>query len=204
MRGLAVIIGICFLLTGSVGYNAEAVKVKRIVLPQTTPFSYITQEKWDEFLEYVAGGGKWVFVNFYHDKDHQQHRTAFEGDKIISTCKVSGAMKVGGKEIDKLVTDINPKQPHNHLGMFKIINRDADYYSREHNCPMRYSLFYYAKHALHATASGCYRQLGSPASHGCTRQTLKDAKELFTWAGKDEVRVLICREKSFGNVIIEE
>lgn len=178
-------------------------KIKRVIIPATSPFSYITQEKWDEFLEYVASGGKWVFVNFYHDETTYQHRTAFIGDKIISTCKVSGALATKSGEIDALA-DKNPGKIHNHIGLFKVYYRNSNHYSRQYNCSMRYSLFYHSGHALHATSSNYYRLLGSPASHGCTRQTLKDAKELFTWAGKDEIRVLCCREKTFGQIVVED
>lgn len=44
---------------------------------------------------------------------------------------------------------------------------------------MRYSLRYHGGHYIHATTRNYYSALGQPASHGCNRLTLEDARALY-------------------------
>ncbi len=89
---------------------------------------------------------------------------------VISTAE-GGYNVIGGK--------IHPKKPHNHLGRFSIYKKDKDHYSGLYDCPMPYSMFFHGGHAIHATSLEFYSLLGIPASHGCVRTHLDDAKWLF-------------------------
>lgn len=52
------------------------------------------------------------------------------------------------------------------------------HYSRKYdNAPMPYSIFYHGGYAIHAT--GEVERLGSPASHGCVRLELQNARWLY-------------------------
>ncbi|NJM35232.1 MAG: L,D-transpeptidase [Rhodomicrobium sp.] len=60
------------------------------------------------------------------------------------------------------------------------------------DAPMPYSIFYRGGYAIHGTSS--IRRLGSPASHGCIRLHMANARELFDlvgYYGKDETRIVI-------------
>ena len=52
------------------------------------------------------------------------------------------------------------------------------HYSRKYdNAPMPYSIFFHGGYAIHAT--GEVERLGSPASHGCVRLELQNARWLY-------------------------
>lgn len=52
------------------------------------------------------------------------------------------------------------------------------HYSKKYdNAPMPYSIFYHGGYAIHAT--GDIERLGNPASHGCIRLELKNARWLY-------------------------
>lgn len=52
------------------------------------------------------------------------------------------------------------------------------HYSRKYdNAPMPYSIFFHGGYAIHAT--GEVERLGNPASHGCVRLELRNARWLY-------------------------
>ena len=52
------------------------------------------------------------------------------------------------------------------------------HYSKKYdNAPMPWSIFFHGGYAIHAT--GAVERLGSPASHGCVRLELKNARWLY-------------------------
>ncbi len=60
------------------------------------------------------------------------------------------------------------------------------------NAPMPYSIFYRGGYAIHGTDA--VNRLGSPASHGCVRLHISNARELFQmvqYFGKEETRIVI-------------
>jgi lipoprotein-anchoring transpeptidase ErfK/SrfK len=60
------------------------------------------------------------------------------------------------------------------------------------NAPMPYSIFYRGGYAIHGT--NAVRRLGSPASHGCIRLHISNARELFYLVqdfGKQRTRIVI-------------
>lgn len=64
--------------------------------------------------------------------------------------------------------------------------------SRYNDAPMPYSIFYRGGYAIHGTDA--IHRLGSPASHGCVRLHMSNARELFQmvkYFGKDETRIVI-------------
>jgi lipoprotein-anchoring transpeptidase ErfK/SrfK len=63
-------------------------------------------------------------------------------------------------------------------GQFKPYVLKKLHYSRKYdNAPMPYSIFYHGGYAIHAT--GEVERLGSPASHGCVRLELQNARWLY-------------------------
>lgn len=63
-------------------------------------------------------------------------------------------------------------------GQFKPYVLRKLHYSRKYdNAPMPYSIFYHGGYAIHAT--GEVERLGSPASHGCVRLELQNARWLY-------------------------
>ncbi|MDJ0930857.1 L,D-transpeptidase [Breoghania sp.] len=60
------------------------------------------------------------------------------------------------------------------------------------NAPMPYSVFFHRGWAIHGTDA--IRRLGRPASHGCVRLALKNAKKLYKLVrkyGMDDVQIVI-------------
>ncbi|MGB0084569.1 MAG: L,D-transpeptidase [Rhodomicrobiaceae bacterium] len=60
------------------------------------------------------------------------------------------------------------------------------------NAPMPYSIFFNGGYAIHGTYA--IRRLGSPASHGCIRLHIANARELFEIVssyGRDGTRIVI-------------
>jgi len=136
----------------------------------------ISSDLWSSFLQDVEKGQKWIWVHYGHKSGQTQHFVAYVGTSVIRTEPVSGA-----------VTDVfcpswqHPDQPHNHFGLFRIFKKNIDYFSKEHKCPMPYSMFYNNGHALHACLPRDICRLGRPASHGCTRENPETAKEMYKW-----------------------
>jgi lipoprotein-anchoring transpeptidase ErfK/SrfK len=70
-------------------------------------------------------------------------------------------------------------EPHDHAGIFKVIQKSPLYRSKEFDVDMRWAMRYLSGHFIHATSKRLYRYLGRPASHGCNRLTLFDAQQLY-------------------------
>lgn len=69
-------------------------------------------------------------------------------------------------------------------------HRSRKYY----NSPMPYSIFYRGGYAIHGT--NAVKRLGRPASHGCVRLHISNARELFHLVkdfGKRRTRIVIHR-----------
>ncbi|HEY3298101.1 MAG TPA: L,D-transpeptidase, partial [Armatimonadota bacterium] len=73
----------------------------------------------------------------------------------------------------------HPSVPHDHAGVFKVLDKKLDHYSKLYEVHMRWSMHYLSGHFIHATYPNLYRKLGRPASHGCNRLTRSDAEELY-------------------------
>jgi lipoprotein-anchoring transpeptidase ErfK/SrfK len=66
------------------------------------------------------------------------------------------------------------------------------YSSKFDDAPMPYSIFYRGGYAIHGTYA--INRLGSPASHGCVRLHISNARELFSIVrefGPDQTRIVI-------------
>ena len=71
--------------------------------------------------------------------------------------------------------EYNGNITHNHTGGFIIDSKDIN-----HNAgKMPFSLHYWSGHYIHATEPRFEKLLGTPASQGCVRLRLADAKWLF-------------------------
>lgn len=73
----------------------------------------------------------------------------------------------------------HPAIPHDHAGVFKVLDKSRDHFSRLFKVPMPWAMRYYGGHFIHATSPNFYPDLGRAASHGCNRLTIPDAKALF-------------------------
>jgi hypothetical protein len=64
-------------------------------------------------------------------------------------------------------------------GVFNVQRMDADHLSDEYDqAPMPYAIFFYRGLAIHGTYE---RGLGRPASHGCVRLAIDNARDLYSW-----------------------
>jgi lipoprotein-anchoring transpeptidase ErfK/SrfK len=73
----------------------------------------------------------------------------------------------------------HPSRPHDHAGVFKVIGKSRDHYSKLFRVHMYWALRYHNGHFIHATSRNLYDDLGRPSSHGCNRLTRYDACELY-------------------------
>jgi hypothetical protein len=89
---------------------------------------------------------------------------------FLTTAAVGYRWMPPGRHINK---------PHNHAGVFKILGKERNHWSRLFDVNMRWAMRYHGGHFIHATSRNLYDDLGEPASHGCNRLTRADAKELF-------------------------
>lgn len=69
--------------------------------------------------------------------------------------------------------------PHDHAGVFRVLEKIPNYWSRLYQVSMPYAMRYAGGHFIHATSEDQYGWLGQPASSGCNRLTLADARELY-------------------------
>jgi lipoprotein-anchoring transpeptidase ErfK/SrfK len=75
--------------------------------------------------------------------------------------------------------DRHLKKPHDHAGVFKVLEKRRTHWSRLYQVQMPWSMRYHVGHYIHATSPNLYPLLGRPASHGCNRLTREDARELY-------------------------
>ena len=99
----------------------------------------------------------------------------FQDDKLVRMHIISTAMP--GYTTPRMA----PGMVRGGLRMGQVFYKDAHAWSRRYKCPMPYwmAVTSTGSHGIHATVPRAYRRLGRPASHGCIRQHLHDARILF-------------------------
>lgn len=102
---------------------------------------------------------------------------AYIGGKMLKEFKVSTA--ASGKTYGPGEKPLDSEETHNHSGVFKIKRKEIHHVSGIYGSPMPYALHYFEGHWIHATEPKFERLLGKPASHGCVRLQLENAKWLF-------------------------
>lgn len=70
-------------------------------------------------------------------------------------------------------------QPHDHAGVFQVLQKNPSHWSSLYNVSMPWSMRYLGGHYIHATSKRYYKLLGRPASHGCNRLSRYDAQQIF-------------------------
>ncbi len=75
--------------------------------------------------------------------------------------------------------NVHPRSPHDHAGVFRVIGKSPDHYSKLYHVHMYWAMNYLGGHYIHATYPNLYKYLGTPASHGCNRLTRYDAYNLY-------------------------
>ncbi len=74
-------------------------------------------------------------------------------------------------------------------GSFIVQRLDADHHSDEYEqAPMPYAIFFSRGLAIHGTYE---RGLGRPASHGCVRLSIQNARALFSWVEQEGASIEI-------------
>lgn len=83
------------------------------------------------------------------------------------------------KNYDWLPSNDHISEPHDHAGVFKILEKTPSHWSALYHVQMRWSMRYLGGHFIHATTPIFYKVLGRPASGGCNRLTNSDAEDLY-------------------------
>lgn len=94
--------------------------------------------------------------------------------RVTRCCLTSSSVRYDWRPMN-----VHPGKIHDHAGVFSVISKELNHWSTLANVNMAYAMRYHAGHYVHATSRNLYRDLGRPASHGCNRLTLHDARELY-------------------------
>jgi len=76
-------------------------------------------------------------------------------------------------------TERSPRKFHDHAGVCKVVSKSRSHWSSQFEVRMLWAIRYHEGHFIHATTRDQYRLLGQPASHGCNRLAINDAKQLY-------------------------
>lgn len=108
-----------------------------------------------------------------HERNNQ--RVYMQKDRRITHIYVSSS----SENYHWLSRTHHISQPHDHAGVYRVIEKRRSHWSSLYNVRMPYAMRYLGGHFIHATSTRYYKLLGGPASHGCNRLTLHDAQELY-------------------------
>ena len=78
-----------------------------------------------------------------------------------------------------LPRNVHVTEPHDHAGVFKVLDKSPMHYSILFDVEMPWAMRYLGGHFIHATLLERYATLGEAASSGCNRLTEYDAHELY-------------------------
>lgn len=106
---------------------------------------------------------------------HRQRLYYFKDDRLVRMHIVSTARP------GYVTPKMGPGTVRHGVRMGQVFKKIRYAWSNRYNCPMPYWLAITStgSHGIHATTPGAYRRLGRPASHGCIRQHLNDARALY-------------------------
>jgi hypothetical protein len=85
-------------------------------------------------------------------------------------------------------------EPHDHVGVYRVLQKIPMYWSNEYKVWMTHSMRFWKGHFIHGTYPSEYQYLGRPASSGCIRMDRTDAKQLY------DMTPIGTRVEIFGNV----
>lgn len=85
----------------------------------------------------------------------------------------------GGRSRKFFSADVHPKRPHDHEGVFHVLQKQRSHWSKLYQVTMVYSLRFLNGHYIHGTTPNEYYKLGRAASAGCVRLHRADARELY-------------------------
>lgn len=88
-------------------------------------------------------------------------------------------MSTSSREYDWRPRNSHVKDPHDHAGVYSILEKKRLHRSVLFDVDMPYAMRYHGGHFIHATSPNLYQYLGAAASSGCNRMTLEDARELY-------------------------
>ncbi len=108
-----------------------------------------------------------------HNKTHQ--RLYVQKDYKIT----KGYLSSSSEGYDWVPPNVHPRHKHDHAGVFRVLSKERNHYSRLFDVNMPWAMRYVGGHFIHATSPNLYKYLGTHASHGCNRLTRTDARELF-------------------------
>lgn len=106
--------------------------------------------------------------------ESRQRLYVLKGDKLTHAYLTSGS-----RANEYFPRNIHPAKPHDHDGVFNIIDKHPVWHSKLFDVDMIWAMRYWSGHFIHGTSPNHYKQLGTPASSGCNRLTKEQAKELY-------------------------
>jgi len=113
-----------------------------------------------------------IFLDLHLRKNQ---RLYVQKDRAITTPYLSSS----SENYSWYPPNVHPKKPHDHAGIFKVLDKNPNHWSKLYEVRMYWSMRYLSGHFIHATSPNLYKLLGEPASHGCNRLTKTDAKALY-------------------------
>jgi lipoprotein-anchoring transpeptidase ErfK/SrfK len=112
----------------------------------------------------------------YLDLHRRAHQRLYvqKGKKLVQAYLTTSSMNYLWEPPNR-----HPNRPHDHAGVFRVLDKSPDHWSKLFHVHMYWALHYLGGHYVHATSRNLYDELGRPASHGCNRLTRYDAHQLY-------------------------
>ena len=118
---------------------------------------------------------RWIDVNLTN-----QTLSRYQNGKKISTVEISGAV---GQTFSEFEEPEGSKTPHNHVGVFSILEIEPVRFSSTYQVDMVQWQKYFKGHGIHDCQPQDRKYLGTPASHGCIRVAPEDNPYGWTRVG---------------------
>lgn len=104
----------------------------------------------------------------------RQRLYVLRGDKLTHAYLTSGS-----RNSDYYPRNVHPDKPHDHDGVFSVLDNHEVWHSKLFDVDMYWAMRYWNGHFIHGTYPNEYSKLGRPASSGCNRLEKEQAKELY-------------------------
>lgn len=99
---------------------------------------------------------------------------------VLKDNKLTKAYLTSGSRSNEFTSiNVHPSRPHDHPGVFRIVDKYPVWHSDMFDVDMYWAMRYWNGHFIHGTYRNQYHKLGKAASSGCNRLTRAQSKELY-------------------------
>lgn len=152
---------------------------------------YVTDSKNYTFRPAVLSGrhADGIYIDVRDEK--RQRMYVLKDDRLTHAYLTSGS-----RANEYYPRNIHPSKPHDHDGVFSIIEKKPIWHSKLFDVDMFWAMRYWSGHFIHGTYPNEYSKLGTPASSGCNRLNREQAKELYDMTPVGTMVEIIAKNKA--------